>query len=143
KVEASLNYNKQYTPNIPDVVYGPNSVIYSMTVWTGADYDVNELRNYWQPGKEGIQSVFAEYQRYHNPWFMSYEWLRGHYKTDIYGNIALTYKINKHFDALLRGNVSTNDVLRTEKLPYSAHPYGREQNRGDYREDRRSLFDNN
>jgi hypothetical protein len=28
-------------------------------------------------------------------------------------------------------------------MPFSAHPYGREGNEGDYREDRRDLFDNN
>jgi len=33
--------------------------------------------------------------------------------------------------------------LRTEKMPFSAHPYGREQQQGDYREDRRNLFENN
>lgn len=145
KVEGGLNYNRQTTPNIPDVQYGPNSVIYNMTIWTGADWDVTapDIRNYWQPGKEGIQSNFAEYQRYHNPWFMSYEWLRGHYKTDVYGNIGITYKANKNVEATVRGNISTNDVLRNEKMPYSAHPYGREANRGDYREDRRSLTDNN
>jgi TonB-linked SusC/RagA family outer membrane protein len=143
KIEGNLNYNRQATPNIPDVVYGPNSVIYSVTVWTGADWNIDDMKNYWQPGKEGIQSIFAEYQRYHNPYFMSYEWLRGHYKTDVYGTLALTYKANKNIEAIIRGNVSTNDVLRTEKMPYSAHPYGRELNRGDYREDRRSLFDNN
>jgi TonB-linked SusC/RagA family outer membrane protein len=145
KVEGSLNYNRQFTPNIPDVQYGPNSVIYNLTIWTGADWNVKapDIINYWQPGKEGVQSNFAEYQRYHNPWFMSYEWLRGHYKTDVYGTFGLTYKVNQHIEATLRANVSTYDVLRTEKMPYSAHPYGREQNRGDYREDRRSLFDNN
>lgn len=145
KIDGALNYNRQATPNIPDVQYGPNSVIYSMTIWTGADWSVNDanIRNYWQPGKEGVQSNFAEYQRYHNPWFMSYEWLRGHYKTDMFGNIGLTYKANKNLEAVVRGNITGNDVLRNEKLPYSAHPYGREANRGDYREDRRSLIDNN
>jgi TonB-linked SusC/RagA family outer membrane protein len=143
KVEGNLNYNRQATPNIPDVSYGPNSVIYSVTVWTGADWNIEDMKNYWQPGKEGVQSIFAEYQRYHNPYFMSYEWLRGHYKTDVYGSAALTYTPNTHIEAIVRANVSTNDVLRNEKMPYSAHPYGREGNRGDYREDRRSLFDNN
>ena len=143
KIEGALNYNRQASPNIPDVSYGPNSVIYSVTIWTGADWNVDDMRNYWQKGKEGIQSVFAEYQRYHNPYFVSYEWLRGHYKSDIYGTAALTYKANKHIEAVLRANVSSNDVLRNEKLPYSAHPYGRELNRGDYSEDRRSLVDNN
>jgi TonB-linked SusC/RagA family outer membrane protein len=143
KVEASMNYNRQFSPNIPDVQYGPNSVIYSMTIWTGADWNIDDMRNYWQPGKEGIQSVYAEYQRYHNPYFMSYEWLRGHYKTDITGTAALTYKPNSHIEAIIRANVSTNNVLRNEKMPYSAHPYGRELNRGDYREDSRALLDNN
>jgi TonB-linked SusC/RagA family outer membrane protein len=143
KIEGNLNYNRQFSPNTPDVSYGPNSVIYSVTVWTGADWNIDDMRDYWQKGKEGVQSKFAEYQRYHNPYFMSYEWLRGHYKNDVTGNIALSYKPNTDFEAIVRTNFSTNNLLRTEKLPYSAHPYGRELNRGDYREDVRSLFDNN
>jgi len=145
KLEGSLNYNHQFTPNFPDVNYGPNSIIYNITIWTGADWDVQspDIKGVWQPGRVGTQSIFAEYQRYHNPWFMSNYWLRGHYKNDVYGTLGMTYKINKDFEAVVRTNVSTFDVLRSEKMPYSAHPYGREGGRGDYREDRRGLFDNN
>jgi len=143
KIDGSLNYNRQFSPNTPDVSYGPNSVIYSVTVWTGADWNIDDMKDYWQKGKEGVQSKFVEYQRYHNPYFMSYEWLRGHYKNDITGNVALSYKPNTDFEAILRTNISSYNLLRTEKMPYSAHPYGRELNRGDYREDVRSLFDNN
>ncbi|SHN31112.1 SusC/RagA family TonB-linked outer membrane protein [Mucilaginibacter sp. OK098] len=143
KVEGNLNYNRQFTDNIPDVVYGPNSIIYNIDIWTGADWGLNDVRNYWQPGKEGIQSYFVEYKRYHNPFFQSYEWLRGHYKNDVYGWAAFTYSPNKDFDITIRSNVSTYNVLRTEKEPFSAHPYGDEHNHGNYREDRRDLFDNN
>lgn len=143
KLEGNLNYNRQFSPNTPDVTYGPNSVIYNIAIWTGADWNIDDMHNYWQLGKEGVQSLFAEYKRYHNPYFMSYEWLRGHYKTDVNGGLSLTYKANSHLNAIVRANVSTYDVLRNEKMPYSAHPYGRELGRGDYREDRRSLFDNN
>jgi TonB-linked SusC/RagA family outer membrane protein len=145
KVEANMNFNKQYTPNFPDVDYGPNSLIYNVAIWTGADWDVEapDIKGIWQPGKTGTQSVFAEYQRYHNPWFMVEEWLRGHYKTDIYGYVSANYKIDDHLNVNLRTQMSTYSLLRTEKMPYSAHPYGREGNMGDYREDRRDLFDNN
>ncbi len=53
KVEGNINYNRQYTPNFPDVNYGPNSIIYNVAVWTGADWNVLDpsIRNYWQPGK--------------------------------------------------------------------------------------------
>jgi TonB-dependent SusC/RagA subfamily outer membrane receptor len=30
KFESNLQYNRQYTPNIPDVNYGPNSIIYNI-----------------------------------------------------------------------------------------------------------------
>lgn len=143
RIEANLNYNRQYTDKFPDVDYGPNSLIYNIAIWTGADWNIDDMRNYWQPGKVGLQSIFAEYQRYHNPYFMVNEWKRGHYKNDLYGYVSGNYKIDDHLNATLRTQISTYDLLRTEKMPFSAHPYGREQNQGDYREDRRSLFDNN
>jgi len=142
-LDANLNYNRQFTDNVPDVIYGPNSIIYNITIWGGADWNIDDMRNYWQPGKEGVQSIYAEYQRYHNPYFMSYEWLRGHYKNDIYGYASLNYKINKTVELMLRSSISAYDILRTEKMPFSAHPYGREEGRGDYREDKRMLFENN
>ncbi len=143
RFESYLNYNRQSSPNFPDVQYGPNSMIYNVIIWAGADWNIDDMRNYWQPGKEGIQSIYAEYQRYHNPYFMVYEWLRGHYKTDINGYAKLTYRPIRDLELLVRSQVTTYDLFRNEKMPFSAHPYGREEGRGDYREDRRSLFENN
>lgn len=145
KIEGNINYNRQFTPNIPDVAYGPNSIIYNIDIWTGADWNVLDpnIINYWQPGKEGVQSNFVEYKRYHNPYFMSYEWLRGHYKNDLYGWAALNYKFTPNLNVMLRSNITTYNLLRTEKEPWSAHPYGDEHNRGNYREDRRDLWENN
>ncbi|MEJ7586354.1 MAG: carboxypeptidase-like regulatory domain-containing protein [Ferruginibacter sp.] len=145
KIEANLNYNRQYTPNFPDVDYGPNSLLYNIAIWTGADWDVNapDIKGIWKDGKTGTESVFAEYQRYHNPWFMVKEWQRAHYKNDIYGYVSANYKIDKNLNATARTQVSTYNLLRTEEMPFSAHPYGREQAQGDYREDHRNLFENN
>ncbi|MBU0696141.1 MAG: SusC/RagA family TonB-linked outer membrane protein [Bacteroidetes bacterium] len=145
KIEANLNYNRQYTDNFPDVDYGPNSLIYNIAVWTGADWDINapDIKAVWAPGQVGVQSVFAEYQRYHNPYLMTQYWTRGHYKNDIYGYISGNYTFNNHLNATLRTQATTYDLLRNEKMPFSAHPYGREGNQGDYREDNRHLFENN
>lgn len=143
RLDAYMNYNRQYSNNFPDVTYGPNSIIYNTLIWAGADWSMDDMRNYWQPGKEGIQSVYAEYQRYHNPWFMTYEWLRGHYKTDINGYAKLNYKISDKLELLARTQITSYDLMRNEKVPYSAHPYGREEGKGDYREDKRSMFENN
>jgi TonB-linked SusC/RagA family outer membrane protein len=143
RFESNINYNRQYTPNFPDVQYGPNSMIYNMTIWGGADWDVDDMRNYWQEGKEGVQQIYADYTRYNNPYFLTYEWLRSHNKTDIYGNMALKFKVTDYLELMGRTAITSYDILRTEKFPYSATVYGREQAKGDYREDHRNLFENN
>jgi TonB-linked SusC/RagA family outer membrane protein len=143
RIDANMAYSRQYSPNVPDVNYGPNSIIYNIIAWGGADWNIDDMRNYWQPGKEGVQSIFAEYQRYHNPYFMSYEWLRGHEKSDLNGYASITYKFNNYLNLKARTAITTYDLFRSEKMPFSAHPYGREAGEGDYREDKRSLFENN
>ncbi|MEN0055977.1 MAG: SusC/RagA family TonB-linked outer membrane protein [Mucilaginibacter sp.] len=145
KFEANVDFNRQSTDNFPDVEYGPNSIIYNIAIWTGADWNINapDIKNIWAPGKEGVQSVFAEYTRYHNPYLLAEKWTRGHYKNDTYGYISGNYKFNDNLNVTLRSQIDTYSILRTEDLPFSAHPYGREGNQGDYREDRRNLFDNN
>jgi hypothetical protein len=42
-----------------------------------------------------------------------------------------------------RTQVNSYNLYRTEKFPYSATSYGREQAKGDYREDKRNLIENN
>jgi TonB-linked SusC/RagA family outer membrane protein len=138
-----FNYSRQSTPNVPDVTYGPNSIIYNIIIWAGADWNIADMKDYWQAGKTGIQQKFAEYYRYNNPYFMSHEWLRGHNQNNVYGYMSLNYKLNQNFDFQFRPALTTYDMVNTEKLPYSADTYGRELRQGDYREDRRSLFESN
>ncbi|MBS1603816.1 MAG: SusC/RagA family TonB-linked outer membrane protein [Bacteroidetes bacterium] len=138
-----FNFSRQSTPNVPDVQYGPNSIIYNIILWGGADWSMNDMKDYWQPGKAGIQQKYAEYYRYNNPYFMSYEWLRGHYQNNEYGYLSLNYKLNNSVDFQFRPSMTAYDMMNNEKLPYSAGVYGRELRQGDYREDRRSLFETN
>ncbi|WP_423736732.1 SusC/RagA family TonB-linked outer membrane protein [Chitinophaga caseinilytica] len=142
RVDVNINYNKQYTPNFPNLAYGPNSFIYYLTIWGGADFDVRDLKNYWQKGKEGIQQYNFEYFRYNNPWFIANEWLRGYYKDDVYGYISANYKIAKNFNAMLRTHINTSNLYESNKLPYSAGAY--EANlKGKYREWWTYNFENN
>jgi TonB-linked SusC/RagA family outer membrane protein len=143
KISGNINYSHQYTKNFPDVNYGPNSLIYNTVIWAGADWSMDDMKDYWQEGKVGIQQKYAEYQRYNNPWFMAKEWLRGHYKNDVYAYINMDWKIGNGFSLMYRPGISTYDLLRTEKMPVSAGAYGRDDRKGDYREDRRSLFEAN
>lgn len=138
-----FNYSRQASPNVPDVDYGPNSIIYNIILWGGADWAMKDMRNYWQPGHKGVEQLYEEYYRYNNPYFMSYEWLRGHYQNNEYGYLSLNYKVNENLDFQFRPSMTAYDMFNSEKMPYSAGVYGRPLRQGDYREDRRSQFETN
>ena len=140
---AYVNYSRQSSPNVPDVTYGPNSIIYNIIIWGGADWAMGDMKNLWQQGKTGIQQNYEEFFRYNNPYFMSEEWLRGHQQNNVYGYLALNYKINDNFDLQARPSISTYGMFNSEKLPYSGGAYGRPLRQGDYRTDSRTLFESN
>ena len=149
-LEGSLNMNIQYTPNIPDVSYGPNSYMYLFKVYGSADYDVNDLKDIYK-GPQGVQDLTQyaqEYGRLNNPWFMAKKWLRGHDKTDMYAYLKLNYKISNDFNFSIRSQITTWNQKRTEQVPSSAnlnayttwYKFGWY---GDYREDNRNLLESN
>ncbi|MBO9727991.1 MAG: SusC/RagA family TonB-linked outer membrane protein [Chitinophaga sp.] len=142
---SDVNFSRTYTPNIPDVTYGPNSLIYNLSVWTGDEWNVDapDIRGKWQAGQKDVKIVFPEHVHYNNPWMMVEDWLRGHYKTDINGYLSLNYKLNDHLDVTGRTQVSTYSLFRSEKMPWGAYTYARTLGQGDYREDRRNMFENN
>ncbi|MEN5055752.1 SusC/RagA family TonB-linked outer membrane protein [Sphingobacterium kitahiroshimense] len=142
RFEANVNYNRQYTDNYPNMGYGPMNYIYLMQVWGGADYDINDLRNYWQPGKEGVQQYNREYTIYNNPWFVAYENLRSYHKEDIFGHLLMNYKINDQLTFNLRTNVSSWNRKKTVKYPLSGDFY--EPRRvGGYEETMDNFWENN
>lgn len=146
RLESNINYNKQYTPNYPVFTYQPSSPTYAMMVWGAANYDVRELKNYWQPGKEGTQQRNVELYQYSNPWFIANEQLRSYYKDDIFGYVKLKYNIANNLDVHLRTNVSTNYLNRSNRYPISTSQYngdGGYFQKGGYNEYFNFFWENN
>jgi hypothetical protein len=92
-----------------------------------------------------------EYGRANNPYFQAHNWLRGHYKNDVYGYIKASYKFNDDLALSVRSQVTTWNQTRTEKVPASttlnqylpAGWYVFGSYNGDYRADNRYLIENN
>lgn len=126
KANAVMSYNKQYTPNFPSVYYGPESPVYELQIWNGSNFDINDprLKNYWQPGKEGIQQQWVEYYRYNNPWFNAYENLKAYYKDVLTGYASVTYDFNKHISTDIKSAINTFYVNQNTKYPVSGLYYG-------------------
>ena len=150
RVDADLNLNEQYSPNVPDPSYGPNSYVYEFFVYGSSDYPINELKNIYG-GVQGVPNLvqFAqEYGRENNPWFQSEKWLRGRSNQVVNGSLRLTYKFSDDLNVALRTALNTYDDQNTEQVPSSANlnqylPWYSFGWYGDYRQDDRNLLENN
>lgn len=150
RVEGNVNTNIQYSPNIPDVSYGPNSYSYMFKVYGSADYDVNDLKDIYK-GPQGVQDLVQyaqEYGRLNSPWFIAKKWLRSRDKTDVYGSLKVTYKFTNDLNLSLRTQLDTYDELNTEQVPASANlnqytTWWYAGWYGDYRRDQRRSLENN
>lgn len=150
RLEANVNASVQYSPNVPDVDYGPNSYIYMFKVYGSSDYDINDLKDIYK-GPTGVPNLVQyaqEYGRENSAWFMAKKWMRTHNKLDLYGYVKMTYKFSDNLNLSLRSSATTWDILRTEKVPASANlntylPWYYFGWYGDYRQDHRNLLENN
>jgi len=123
-LNANLTYNKQYTNNFPEVGYGPTNYLYNLILWTGADVDIRDLKNYWREGQEGYQQRHFNVSYYNNPYFQAYEYLRGYNKDNVFGNVNFQYQITPEFSIKGRSGVNMYSLYRTYKEPKSYIGYG-------------------
>ncbi|MBB3055505.1 SusC/RagA family TonB-linked outer membrane protein [Mucilaginibacter gotjawali] len=150
RLDGDLNLNLQYSPNIPDVSYGPNSYAYEFFVYGSSDYDINALKNIYQ-GPQGVPNLVQyaqEYGRENNPWFQAKKWLKGRDNQVVNGSLRLTYKFNNDLSVALRSSLDTYNELNTEDVPSSTNlnqylPWYYFGWYGDYRQDQRNLLENN
>lgn len=125
KVNANLNYVKTDSDNRPAVGYGTESIMY-LFIWYGRQLNTKNLRDYWQPGLEGIQQFNYNYNYHDNPYFTMYENTNAQDKDRVFGNVSLTYDINDNFSFLLRSGRDFYRDFRIRKRAFSTQrfPFG-------------------
>jgi hypothetical protein len=153
RLESTISYNHQTSPNYPTTGYGANNFFYNLLLWMGPDVDVREMRNYWQPGggrMEGgafipygvkdVQQFNYNYTWYNNPWYIAYEALNGYNNDVITGQVNGTYEFTKELSLYVRSGIITNNAMSTLKTPKSYIYYGGGEFDGNYSERRTNHF---
>ncbi|WP_415192306.1 SusC/RagA family TonB-linked outer membrane protein, partial [Psychroserpens sp.] len=129
-LNANINYIKTDSDNRPSLSYGTENIMY-LFAWYGRQINTNSLRDYWMPGREGVQQYNYNYNYHDNPFFNVNENTNSQDKDRIYGNININYKINDNWSAMLRSGRDFYRDLRTKKRAFSTQRFPL----GYYRED--------
>lgn len=115
-----VNYTKTNSTSRPDLGYGQGTPMYEF-VWMNRNVNTNSLRNYWQPGLEGIQQFTQDYANGHdNPFFYAYENTSSQNKDQVYGNVKLTYKILDNLTIMGRAGTDYFNDFRPRKMAFSS-----------------------
>lgn len=120
KADVRLNYIKSESDNRPDQGYGRNTPMYFM-LWMTRQVNMNSLRDYWQPGLEGIQQFQYNYgENHNNPFFYQYENTSSQVKDRLIGNIAVTYDFTDRLSLMVRTSTDYAIDHRTFKQAWSS-----------------------
>lgn len=141
-MDAKLTYNMEYSDNYPTVGYGPPNYLYNLILWIGPDIDIRDLKNYWLPGKEGLQQRNYNLSWYNNPYFIANQLLNGYRKNNSFGQVTFDYRLTDDFSVKFRNGFnqySSNSELK-EPYSYIAYDY---ISRGNYSTDVGNYFDIN
>ncbi|MFT4839326.1 MAG: TonB-dependent SusC/RagA subfamily outer membrane receptor, partial [Oleispira sp.] len=93
KIQASVNYVNSASGNRPSNGYGSENVNYSLVAWGPRSLNIDNLRNYWQPGLEGVQQYSFNYTFFDNPYFILQENRNSFGRDRLFGNVSLSRKL--------------------------------------------------
>lgn len=87
--------------------------------------DINDLKDYWVPGKEGLQQRSQD-NTFNNPYFLAYEVKNSFVRDRLYGNIQGDWQIAPDFSMRFRYGLDTYSEQREFKIPtsYTEDPRG-------------------
>ncbi|MGB3150838.1 MAG: carboxypeptidase-like regulatory domain-containing protein, partial [Maribacter sp.] len=102
RIRSSISYVNSKSDNRPSNGYGSENVNYSLVAWGPRSLNIDNLRNYWQPGLEGLQQYSFNYTFFDNPYFILFENRNSFNRDRIFGNISTSYEITDNLTATLR-----------------------------------------
>ncbi len=129
-INSNINYIKSDSGNRPSISYGTESVMY-LFIWYGRQLNTDSLRDYWMVGQEDQQQFNYNYNYHDNPFFNVFENTNSQDKDRVYGNVSMNYKIDDHWNLLLRTGRDFYSELRAKKRAFSTQRFPL----GYYRED--------
>tara|TARA_R110000737_G_scaffold342285_1_gene367012 strand:+ start:2277 stop:5453 length:3177 start_codon:yes stop_codon:yes gene_type:complete len=123
RINSSISYINSNSDNRPSNGYGSENVNYSLVAWGPRSLNINNLKNYWQPGLEGVQQYSFNYTYFDNPYFILYENRSSFNRDRVFGNISATYDITDHITVSFRTGMDYSSELRQLRRAYSSNRF--------------------
>lgn len=141
RLKARMNamYVSSASDNVPNAGYDESSSIMYGWLWYPRQVEIDDLKQYWEPGREGEQQRYVEDLWVNNPWFVANENTNSFQSNRLIANFQLEYELADNFSARFRYGA---DVVN-EGRQYRRAPSTKAVLQGSYREDEISFTETN
>lgn len=117
KVSTTINYANSGSDNRPGSYReSVTEILYKLP----ANVDVNGLKNYWKPGREGFEQFTHDPGNLDNPYFIAYEETNAFKRNHLTGNLQLTINITRDLSLMARSGMDWYNAQQEFKRPFSA-----------------------
>ncbi|MEL6357984.1 MAG: TonB-dependent receptor, partial [Bacteroidota bacterium] len=123
KIASSLSYVNSNSDNRPAAGYGSENINYDLTAWLGRQTDLEILRDYWQPGLEGLQQFSYNYTFFDNPYFTLLENRNSFDRDRLFGFLSASYEFNDHLRLTIRSGMDYSTEDRQFRRNFSTNRF--------------------
>ena len=125
-LSSNINYAQNWSNNRPAGNRGTNPLQHAY--FFPQNIDIKEMKNYWMPGKEGLEVVRLN-NDYENPYFLAHEVKNSFQRDRIFGNMMMEWQIIPKLSVMGRFSMDKTFERRETKIPPG---YSNEPNNGTY-----------
>jgi len=123
QISSSINYVNSGSDNRPSNGYGSENVNYSLVAWGPRSLNIDNLRNYWQPGLEGVQQYSFNYTFFDNPYFILLENRNAFERDRVFGNMRLKHQFTDKLSLSVRSGMDYSSENRTLQRNFSSNRF--------------------
>lgn len=117
KVSTNVGYTKNESDNRPTFNRGSvGNIVYTTT----PNVNIKKLRNYWKPGKEGLEQWSHVPGDMDNPYFVAYEFINAYNRDRLMGNVTVNIEITKDLSLMARTGMDMFNEVRESKRPFGS-----------------------
>ncbi|GGH47948.1 SusC/RagA family TonB-linked outer membrane protein [Dyadobacter endophyticus] len=113
-LSTNIDVSRNNSNNRPATNRGTNPLQWAYAV--SPHIDINDLRNYWVPGQEGLKQLSQGPGAYNNPWFLAYEVNNSFVRDRVFGNVKADWQITPHLSLMGRYALDTYREERQTKI---------------------------
>lgn len=126
-VSSNININRSWSNNRPSSNRGTNPLQWAYNV--PQNTSIIDLKQYWEPGMEGLMQRTPYNGTYNNPYFLAYEVNNSFDRDRVFGNVKADWQITKEISLMGRYALDQFTEKRESKI---APSYTQEPNNGAY-----------